>query len=51
MMKRYGAYKLLNMVFGCLPFIAAATMATMNQHSGVFKQWIAIVSYPYSSAV
>ncbi|KAG9225692.1 hypothetical protein CCMSSC00406_0007549 [Pleurotus cornucopiae] len=51
MMKRYGAYKLLNMVFGCLPFIAAATMATMNQHSGVFKQWIAIMPLGFGNAV
>ncbi|KAF4578265.1 hypothetical protein EYR40_001574 [Pleurotus pulmonarius] len=51
MMKKYGAYKLLNMVFGCLPFIAAATMATMSEHSGVFKQWIAIMPLGFGNAI
>ncbi|KAJ8519249.1 hypothetical protein ONZ45_g3780 [Pleurotus djamor] len=51
MMRKYGAYKLLNMIFGFLPFLAATSLATMNQHSGVFQQWFTIMPLGLGNAV
>lgn len=43
MMHRTGKYKLLNMVFGCFPFIATVLIATLNQNSSPARLWLSIV--------
>jgi len=43
MMKRYGRYKTMNMVFGILPFCAAILMTQMKETSSPAHLWLTIV--------
>lgn len=43
MMKRYGKYKTMNMVFGILPFFAAILMTQMKETSHPALLWLSIV--------
>ena len=49
-MSRTGRYKLLDTVFGILPFIANLLLTRLNENSGVFAQWFSIAcSFSLSS--
>lgn len=42
-MRRTGRYKLLNLVFGCLPFCAALLLTRLREDSGPAHTWLTIV--------
>jgi hypothetical protein len=42
-MHRVGRYKLLNMIFGCFPFIGAVLITFMKVDSSPAQQWLSIV--------
>ena len=42
-MRRYGSYKLMNMIFGILPFFAAVCMTQMREDSNQAHLWLTIV--------
>ena len=44
-MHRTGKYKLLNLVFGLFPFIAAILLSLMREDSHPIVLWLSIVSW------
>lgn len=44
-MQRTGGYKMLNMIFGILPFFAAVLMTQMKENSYPAHLWLSIVNY------
>ncbi|KAF4615064.1 hypothetical protein D9613_003476 [Agrocybe pediades] len=51
MMKRYGRYKTMNMVFGILPFCAALLMTQMKKDSNPVILWFTIMPLGFGNAV
>jgi len=51
MMKRYGKYKTMNMVFGILPFFAAILMTQMKETSHPALLWLSIVGVIFCDAI
>jgi hypothetical protein len=42
-MHRTGKYKLLNLIFGLFPFVAAILIRMMHEDSGPIQLWLSIV--------
>ncbi|KAI0261793.1 major facilitator superfamily domain-containing protein [Gloeopeniophorella convolvens] len=51
MMHRTGKYKLLNLVFGAFPFIAAVLITRMREDSGPIQLWLSIIPLGFGNAV
>ncbi|KJA19134.1 hypothetical protein HYPSUDRAFT_56817 [Hypholoma sublateritium FD-334 SS-4] len=51
MMRRYGRYKLMNMIFGILPFFAAVCMTQMREDSSQAHLWLTIMPLGFGNAV
>ncbi|KAJ3502815.1 hypothetical protein NLJ89_g8716 [Agrocybe chaxingu] len=51
MMKRYGCYKSLNMIFGILPFCAAVLMTKMKETSNSAYLWLTIMPLGFGNAI
>jgi hypothetical protein len=43
MMHRTGRYKMINLIFGCLPFIAGILITMMKEDSPPAQLWLSIV--------
>lgn len=44
MMHRTGKYKMINLIFGIFPFVAAVSISFMREDSNWFQMWFSIVS-------
>jgi MFS family permease len=48
---RTGKYKLMNLVFGCFPFIGMVLVILMKETSGPLQLWLSIVPLGFGNAV
>ena len=44
MMHRTGKYKMINLIFGIFPFVAAVSISLLREDSNWFQMWFSIVS-------
>ncbi|KAF8959682.1 vacuolar amino acid permease [Flammula alnicola] len=51
MMRRYGRYKTMNMIFGILPFCAAVLMTQMKEDSNQAHLWLTIMPLGFGNAI
>ncbi|EFI26574.1 multidrug resistance protein [Coprinopsis cinerea okayama7 len=51
MMHVTGRYKLINLIFGALPFIGASLIYRLQEDSGFFVSWFSIVPLGFGNAV
>ncbi|KAF8173296.1 vacuolar amino acid permease [Pholiota molesta] len=51
MMRRYGRYKTMNMIFGAFPFLAAMLMMQMKESSNQAHLWLTIMPLGFGNAV
>ncbi|THH09985.1 hypothetical protein EW145_g1642 [Phellinidium pouzarii] len=51
MMHRTGKYKLINLVFGICPFIAAVSISLLREDSNWFQMWFSIIPLGFGNAV
>ncbi|KAF5318050.1 hypothetical protein D9619_012125 [Psilocybe cf. subviscida] len=50
-MRRYGRYKTMNMIFGILPFCAAVLMTQMKETSNKAHLWLTIMPLGFGNAI
>ncbi|KAH7106225.1 vacuolar amino acid permease [Auriculariales sp. MPI-PUGE-AT-0066] len=50
-LQRVGKYKMLNIVFGIFPTVAAILVAKLRQDSGQLAQWLSITTLGFGNAV
>ncbi|KAF8514722.1 vacuolar amino acid permease [Hysterangium stoloniferum] len=50
-MSRTGRYRIIGMIFGICPAIAAALLTRLNENSGIFAQWFTIIPLGFGNAV
>ncbi|KAI0312334.1 major facilitator superfamily domain-containing protein [Amylostereum chailletii] len=51
MMHRTGRYKMLNLIFGFFPFVAAVLITQMREDSGPIQQWLSIIPLGFGNAI
>ncbi|KAG1731206.1 major facilitator superfamily domain-containing protein [Suillus paluster] len=51
MVHRTGKYKLINLIFGCFPFIGMVLITLMREDSGPLQQWLSIIPLGFGNAV
>ncbi|KAF9460915.1 major facilitator superfamily domain-containing protein [Collybia nuda] len=51
MMHKTGKYKMINAVFGCLPFISTVMIASLREDSGPYLSWLCIAPLGFGNAV
>ncbi|KAI5119530.1 hypothetical protein M0805_002552 [Coniferiporia weirii] len=51
MMHRTGKYKLINLIFGTFPFIAAVSISLLKEDSNWFQMWFSIIPLGFGNAV
>ncbi|KAF9481317.1 vacuolar amino acid permease [Pholiota conissans] len=51
MMRRYGRYKTMNMIFGAFPFFAAMLMMQMRESSNQAHLWLTIMPLGFGNAI
>ncbi|ESK89112.1 vacuolar amino acid permease [Moniliophthora roreri MCA 2997] len=51
MMHRTGKYKMINLVFGILPFIASLLIIQIHETSGWVQSWLSIIPLGFGNAV
>ncbi|THH21457.1 hypothetical protein EW146_g100 [Bondarzewia mesenterica] len=51
MMHRTGKYKMINLIFGFFPFIAAVLITMMKEDSPPLQQWLSIIPLGFGNAV
>ncbi|KAE9392963.1 vacuolar amino acid permease [Gymnopus androsaceus JB14] len=51
MMHRTGKYKVINLTFGILPFIAGVLIAQLREDSGPIQSWLSITPIGFGNAV
>jgi len=50
-MHKTGRYKIINLTFGILPFIATMLIATMHEDSSPARLWLSIIPFGFGNAV
>ncbi|KAG7086848.1 hypothetical protein E1B28_002769 [Marasmius oreades] len=51
MMHRTGKYKMINLIFGILPFIASVLIIQIHETSGWVQSWLSIIPLGFGNAV
>ncbi|KAF9239086.1 major facilitator superfamily domain-containing protein [Melanogaster broomeanus] len=51
MIHRTGKYKLINLIFGCFPFIGILLITFMKETSGPLQMWLSIIPLGFGNAV
>ncbi|KAF9265992.1 MFS general substrate transporter [Marasmius fiardii PR-910] len=51
MMHRTGKYKMINLIFGILPFIASVLIIQIHENSGWVQSWLSIIPLGFGNAV
>ncbi|EJD06151.1 vacuolar amino acid permease [Fomitiporia mediterranea MF3/22] len=51
MMHRTGKYKMINLIFGSFPFIAAVAISLLREDSNWFQMWFSIIPLGFGNAV
>ncbi|TFK65321.1 vacuolar amino acid permease [Pluteus cervinus] len=49
--RRTGRYKTMNMIFGCLPFLAALMLTRLREDSGPILKWFCIMPLGFGNAI
>ncbi|KLO19602.1 MFS general substrate transporter [Schizopora paradoxa] len=51
MMHRTGKYKMINLIFGIFPFVAAVSITLLREDSNWFQMWFSIIPLGFGNAV